>query len=152
MRRSSGSRKAQDEIASGDQHSRRAESALHRVLAVEGRAQFDRDLVVVEALDRGDVGAAAGAGKGDARADRLAIDEKRAGPAHPVLASQMRSREVQFLAQEIGQMQTRLDLRRDRAAVDAERQRHRRALRAFMPRPGPSPARRSPGRSRGAAP
>ena len=57
------------------------------MLAVEGRAQFDRDLILIEALDRGDVGAAAGAGKCDARADRLAIEEKRTGPADPVLAS-----------------------------------------------------------------
>ena len=66
-------------------------SALHRVLVVEGRARFNRDLVLIEALDRGDVGAAAGDGKGQARADRLAIEEKRAGPADPVLASEMRS-------------------------------------------------------------
>ena len=99
------------------------------MLAVEGRAQLDRDLVGVEALDRRDFGAAAGAGKRNARADRLAVDEKRAGPANPVLASEVRSGEVQFLAQEIGEVQTRLDHGRDGAAVDAERERHRRALR-----------------------
>ena len=80
--------KAKNQIASGDQHSGRAESALQRVLAVEGGAQLDRDLVVIEALDGGDVGPAAGAGEGDARADRLAVDEKGAGPANPMLASQ----------------------------------------------------------------
>jgi hypothetical protein len=117
-------------MASGYEHPRRAKSALHRVFPVEGRAQFDRDLILIEALDRGDVGAAAGAGKGQARADRLAVEEKRTGPADPVLTSQMRSREVQVLAQEIGQMQARLDHGRDRAAVDAERERHRRLLRS----------------------
>ena len=121
--------KAKNQIASGDQHSRRAESALQRVLAVEGGAQLDRDLVVIEALDRRDVGAAAGAGEGDARADRLAVDEQGAGPANPMLATQMRACEVERLAQEVGEMPTRLDFRRDRAAVDAERKLHRRRRR-----------------------
>jgi hypothetical protein len=75
---------------------------LQRVLALERGAQLDCDLVVVEALDGGDVSAAAGAGEGDAGADRLAIDEKRAGPANPMLASEMRSGEVEILAQEVG--------------------------------------------------
>ena len=88
--------KAKNQIASGDQHSGRAESALQRVLPVEGGAQLDRDLVVIEALDGCDVGPAAGAGEGDARADRLAVDKKGAGPANPMLASQMRAREVEI--------------------------------------------------------
>ena len=116
---------AQDQVTSGDKHSRRAESALQGVFAIESRAQLDRDLVVVETLDGGDFGAAAGAGQGDAWADRLAIDEERARPANPMLASQVRSGEVQVLAQEVGEMPARLDLPRHRAAVDAEREPHR---------------------------
>ena len=96
--------KAKNQIAGGDQHSGRAESALQCVLPVEGGAQLDCDLIVIQPLDGRDVGAAAGAGEGDARADRLAVDEQGAGPANPMLATQMRAREVERFAQEVGEM------------------------------------------------
>src|SRR4029077_8925181 len=94
--------KAKNQIACGDQHSRRAEPALECVLPIEGGAQLDCDLIVIEALDRRDLGPDAGAREGDARPDRLAIDEDGASPANPVFATQMRACKVEPLAQEVG--------------------------------------------------
>ena len=118
--------KATNQIPGRDQHAGRAESALQCVFPVEGGAQLDCDLVVIQPLDGGDVRAAAGAGEGDARANGLAVDKQRAGPANPMLAPKMRSREVERFPQEVGEMQTGLDLHRNCAAVDAERKRHHR--------------------------
>ena len=90
------------------------------MLPLEGGAQLDCDLIAIEAFDRRDLGPDAGAGEGDARPDRLAIDEDGASSANPVLATQMRACKVEPLAQEVGEMPTGLNLLRDRAAVDAE--------------------------------
>jgi hypothetical protein len=46
-----------------------------------------------------------------------------------MLASKMRARKIELLAQEVGEMHTRLDLSRNLTAVYAERQRHGGALR-----------------------
>ena len=110
-----------DEIARRDEHPRCAIAALQRVLARECCAQFAGNLVIIEAFDRGYIGALAGERVGDAGARRNAIDEHRAGAANAMLAAEMRPGEVQLLANEIGEMGARLDRASDLLAVHRQR-------------------------------
>src|SRR5262245_28585878 len=73
----------QDEVARRDQHAGGTEAALQRMLAGERGAQLGGDLVVVEALDGGDARALAGERIGDAGARGNAVEQQRAGAAHP---------------------------------------------------------------------
>ena len=54
----------------------------------------------------------------------LAVHAHRAGAANPVLATDMRSGQLQMLAQEIRQIEPRQNMRIDALAVDVERDRH----------------------------
>ena len=90
------------------------------VLAGEGRAQLAHHRIVVETLDRRDLGAVTGDRVGDAGARRRAVDQERAGAAHAVLAAEVRAGQQLALAQEVGEMRARLDRGGDRPAVDGE--------------------------------
>src|SRR5205085_9911832 len=81
--------KTQDDVARGDQHSRRAVAALQRVLGGERGAQLRHHRILGEALDRAHLGAFAGEREGDARSCRRAVDLERAGAAHAVLAAEV---------------------------------------------------------------
>src|SRR5262245_6720169 len=70
-------------------------------------SQRHHDPVVAEALDRADLASIAGDREGQAGSRRLALDQDRAGAAHPVLAAQMRAGEIASLAQEVGERQPR---------------------------------------------
>ena len=76
-------RKALDDVARGDQHSRRAEAALEPMLALKSRAQFVRDLVVFKAFDGPHLLAFAGHGRRQAGAHGDAIEQDRADPQTP---------------------------------------------------------------------
>src|SRR5439155_14039292 len=115
---------AQHEVARSDQHAWRAIAALQRVLARERGAQLAHDLVVVEALDRGDARALARHRIGDAGARRFAVDQDGASAAHSVLAAEMRAGEVLPFSQEIREVHPRLDRGADVTAVDDQCQRH----------------------------
>ena len=104
-------RQPQHQVAGGHQHSRRAIAALQCVLAGERRAQLDGDLVVVEPLDRGDLRARASRGIGDAGSCRHTVQQDGAGPADAVLAAEMRSREVELVADEVRKICPRLGAR-----------------------------------------
>ena len=67
--------------------------------------------VVVEAFDGAHARAVAGDREGDARARRRAVDLERAGAAHAVLAAEVGAGEPLALAQEVGEVRARLDLR-----------------------------------------
>src|SRR5262249_36279750 len=102
----------------GDDHSRRAKAALQTVFPCKCVAQFRADLVLVESFNGCDLGHLAGNCKGDARTHRHAIDQDRAGAAHAMLASDMRSGQRMSLAQQIGQAGARLDVGLEGATVD----------------------------------
>jgi hypothetical protein len=62
------------------------------------------------AIDRGD-GAPVGLdGQHEAGPDRFSVQEDRAGAAHPVLAADVRAREIEVLAQEVRQRRPGLGL------------------------------------------
>ena len=103
-----GLRQAQHEITRGDQHSRRAVTALQRMLAGEGRAKLRRNAVLIEAFDRGDLSPFAGHRIGDARARRNAVEQHRACAADAVFAAEMRTGQVEFFADEIREIGARL--------------------------------------------
>ena len=75
-------------------------------------------------------------GQGDARANRLAVHQQRAGPANAVLAADMRAGQQTLIANEIGQRQPVVDGARHRLPL-------MRMLIVFMPRCPEGRARRS---------
>src|SRR2546426_3825402 len=79
---------------------------------------------VSEALHRLDLVAVRLDGEHEAGADRLAVQQDGAGPAHPVLTSDVRSGEAQFVAQEVGEEQPRLHRALVAHAIDGDHQRH----------------------------
>jgi hypothetical protein len=54
---------------------------------------------------------------------RLAVEQDRAGPAHAVLAADVRAGQTQLVAQPVHQRQAGLHLRRARNAIDLDRDR-----------------------------
>ena len=113
-------RQPQREVARADHHAGRAIAALQRMAAAERLTQLAGQFVVVEALDRRDVGACAGDGEGDAGPRRLAFQQHRARAADAVLATQMRSRQAAVFAQRIRQTQARRQRQLANSAVDGE--------------------------------
>src|SRR3954469_3881247 len=93
---------ADHQIARRDQHARRAVPALQCVLAREGRAQFGRDLILVETLDGFDAASRARDRECQAGTGRLAVQQNRAGAAYAMLAAKVRAGQAEPLAQEIG--------------------------------------------------
>src|SRR5262249_9835811 len=73
------------------------------------------------ALDGADIGAVRLHGEHGARLHRLAVEIDRAGAAVAGLAADMRTGEVELLAQEVDQQGARLDQRLDALAVHGER-------------------------------
>ncbi len=86
----------------------------------EGVPQHAHDGIVFQALEGGDLGAVARHGVGDAGARGRAVDQHGAGAAHAVLAADVGAGEELVLAQEIGEVQSRLDIRPHLASVDGK--------------------------------
>ena len=87
---------------------------------MEGALQALELLRVGEALDRLD-GAAVGLhGEHQAAAHDVAVHAHGAGPAYAVLAAEVRAGEAELLAQEVDEMQARLDAARHLRAVDRQ--------------------------------
>src|ERR1700737_4894340 len=82
---------AADQVARGDQHRRRAETALQPVALMKAAAQSLHYWVAGEAFDRAHRTLGAGDGEHQARTRRRAVDKHRAGAAHAVLAAEMGS-------------------------------------------------------------
>ena len=91
--------KTPDDVIRGDQHPRRAVSALKRVVAGERLAQGLHQRVVVEAFDGAYIGAVAGDGIRDAASDGCSVNQHRAGAAHTVLAAEMGAGEAERVAE-----------------------------------------------------
>ncbi len=75
-------------------HTGRTEAALKRVVAAEGGLQGAQCVFVAEPFHGNDTVAIDLHGQHQASSYRFAIDNHRAGPAHPVLAPQMGSRKL----------------------------------------------------------
>src|SRR5213079_3089923 len=86
---------------------------MQRVARAVSKALHGLDFVTVR-LD----------GEHEAGADRLAVQQDGAGPAHPVLTSDVRSGEAQLVAQEVGEEQPRLHRALVAHAIDGDHQRH----------------------------
>ena len=112
------------QILRGHQHARRAEAALQRIAIAKRRLQIGDLAAVGQSLDGLDGGAVRLHRQHQAGAHDLAIDAHRAGAANPMLAADMRSRQLQMLAQEIRQIKPRQNLRLDALAIDLKRDGH----------------------------
>ena len=110
----------QREVARADHHARRAIAALQRMISAKRLAQFARELVVIEAFDRRDLGARAGDRERDAGSRRLAVQQHCASAADAVLATQMRARQAAALAQRVGQTHARRQGQLVNPPVDGE--------------------------------
>src|SRR5687768_118532 len=90
------------------------------MLGREGFTQISHDGVVVEALDRTHGSAVARDGIGDTGARRRTIELDRARAADTMLAAQVRAGEAKVLAEEVGELEARLEDGAFGAAVDGE--------------------------------
>src|SRR5262249_42875461 len=89
----------------GQRHeeARSAESALQPVVLMKGLLERIEPLTVGEALDGLDVTAVHLNGEEQAGSHGRAVDDDRARAAHTVLAAEMRSRQLEVVAKEIGE-------------------------------------------------
>src|SRR6202008_1124567 len=103
----------------GNQHPGRADTALRRAMLEEGFLQTIKSRRrFVQALDRDDFCAGQLADRGQTRADRIAIDEDGAGTAITGIATDLRSGEMKFLAQDIREPGTGIGRNGDDLAVE----------------------------------
>src|SRR5262249_56359104 len=110
-----------EEILRGEQHARRAEATLERVLEREGLLQvagFARGRYSLDGIHAASV---ALHGEHEAAAHDRSVHAHRARTAHAVLAAHVRARQLELVAEEVHQALARLDPTTDRRAVDGER-------------------------------
>src|SRR3954470_20108430 len=108
----------------GEQYPGGAEAALQAVLGVEGLLQRAWRLRRGESFHRGQ-GAAAGLdGEHETGADRLAVEQHRAGAAYAVLAAHVRARQAAAVPQRVREQGTRLHVELVRLAVHGELRDH----------------------------
>src|SRR5207237_10141840 len=107
------------------QEARRAEAALQPVMLPERLLQRMKLFVLRQALDGADLCVPRLNGEHQARANRFAVDEHRAGSAHPVLAAKMRAGDAAIVAQRHVQAAPRGHPHRIVVAVDAQRESNR---------------------------
>src|SRR5512140_2948589 len=86
----------------------------------EGALQRVELVAVGESFDGADLLACGLHGEHQAGTHRIAVDNYRAGSAHPVLAARIRSGQPAFVAQRVGEGAARLDAQRVVPAVDIE--------------------------------
>src|SRR5215211_2152179 len=117
-----------EQIRGRDDQPGRAEAALHRARLSERLLHRMQLPFVGEALDRDDVVAVGLRRQHEARTDELAVEEHGARPAFALLASVLRAREAEALAQREEQALALADFRRARLAVDGQGELHARHL------------------------
>ena len=108
-----------DELDRRHQHRGRAEAALQGVVLGERLLErAERAVALGETLDGLDRVPVGLHGEHEARADALPVEQHVAVAAEAVLAGEVRAREVEILAQEVGQRAPRLDVALAPGAVD----------------------------------
>ena len=105
----------------GHQDARRAEPALQGVVLAERLLQRVRSSPLGEALDGRDLGAVGLDGEHQARADRPAVDDHRAGAADAVLAAEVGPGEPEASRRKSASSHAHLGVARAPLAVDDER-------------------------------
>src|SRR5262249_36424289 len=98
------------------------------MLGGERPSQCDHNGIVLESLDSCDLRPFAQDGIGDAGSRGLPIDEQRARAAGALLAAQMSAGQAQALAQQVGEIQARLDVLENRNAIHGELDRAHQAI------------------------
>src|SRR5437763_12672901 len=111
-------------ILRGHQHPRRAVTALKRVAITERGLQIGDLAAIGQSLDGLDRCAMGLHREHQAGPHDLAIDAQGARTAHPVLAADMGTGEMQMLAQKIRKIDARQHVRLDALAIDLERNGH----------------------------
>ena len=122
----------------GREEPRGAEAALQPVALAERLLHRAEAAVGAEPLDRGDVLPVDGDREEQAGPHRLAVEQHRAGAAHPVLAADVGAGQPQVVAQEVRQQPPRRHARRPADAVDDQRTtlvQHPRSRAALPPAP-----------------
>ena len=110
--------------ARGHQHPRRAEAAMERVQLVEPLLDRVEPAVVLERFDGADLVALAHRGERRARLHRLAVHQHHAGAAVRGVAAPVGAGQPGRIADVVDEQLARLDVARDRLAVDVDRQFH----------------------------
>jgi len=118
-------RAVEDQVDRAHHHARSAEAALQAVTRPEGRLHgVQRAIGWRDALDRRDVLALHLGDEHIATLDGTTLQVDRAGAAACGVASHMRARQPQMLAQEGGQQGVGIDLGRYLGPVDVQLNRH----------------------------
>ena len=120
-------RGARQERGGRHQHAGRADAALRRAVPQEGALQAVRlaGRNGRQPLDGGDLAADGGGGGRQAGADRLAVQQHRAGAAVAAIAADLGAGQVQRLAQHIREPPRRVDAQGSRHAVHGQMRRGR---------------------------
>src|SRR5690348_2633817 len=130
----------------GQQHAGGTEAALHGVADMERRLQLDQRAGFRQAFDGLDVGAIELGREDQAATDDFAVDPNGADAAGAVLARPVGAGQAKLVAQEVDQIETRLDAALDRRAIDRQANGDRlahaaRAITAAQARRNNAPAR-----------
>src|SRR5215475_6775139 len=106
------------QVLRGHQHSRRAVAALQSIAIAKGGLQIGDFAAVGQAFDRLDIRTIRLNREHQACPDDLAVHPNRASAAYAMLAANMRSRQMQVLAQKVREIEPRQNMRIDALAVD----------------------------------
>ena len=109
------------QIDSRQDHAGRAVAALQAVLLPESFLQGMEPTVVGQAFDRHDLGAVRLNREERARLGATPIDQHGAGAALARVAPDVRAGQIEVLAQEVDQKQSRLYVHRAHLAIDGDR-------------------------------
>src|ERR1700682_1160186 len=99
-----------EQVPAGHHHPGGAEAALQGVLADETLLDRVEDAVALEVLDRADVSTARHGCEHRAALDRLTVHPHDAGAAVGGVATPMRARQAEVIADEVHEEQTGLDV------------------------------------------
>src|SRR6266436_7372585 len=126
------------QVLRSHQHARRAIAALQRVAIAKGGLQVGDFAAIGQAFDGLDRPAVGLHREHQAGSDDFIVYPHRAGAAHAMLATDMRSRQMQMFPQKVREIEPRQDMRIDALAIDMERdwQRSRHAALPLAPRSG----------------
>ena len=113
-------RAGRQQLGRRHQHAGRTEPALQRVARDEPLLQVGDLARLREPLDGYDLGAVGLHGEHQAAAHDRAVDPHRAGPAHAMLAAQVRAGEAEVGAQEVDEVLAHGNHARDALTVDGQ--------------------------------
>src|SRR5215470_262593 len=122
-----------EQVLRGHQHSGRAVTALQCIAIAKGGLQIGDLAAIRQAFDRLDMRTIRLNREHQACPYDLAVQANRASAAHAMLAADMRSGQMQVLAQKVREIEPRQNICIDAFAVDIERDWNRRRHAALPP-------------------